>query len=247
MTSLQERLFQVLMHMGRNVNLTIGGADLNGRNTAESYVEREGELVGCIKLVKLWHAIGHTVRISVSIYNLSDFFSPKKNAEPTISKDFIKSGSQFSTTTTAVAEMKSLSLIVNTLLEKIDKNQFEALKCLHEKISSKHPIFKALSSIDPLMMEGRAIMWNRKTPSHVDRLDPYRAWAVMITFGNFTKGGECYIEHLRLRIRYLPGDVIIIRGRILPHEVEEWGPGQRISMAHFTHTALWESEGMICP
>lgn len=69
----------------------------------------------------------------------------------------------------------------------------------------------------------------------------------MITFGNFTEGGECYIKRLKLRIRYLPGDAIIIRGRILAHEVEEWGPGQRVSIAHFTHTALWESEGMRCP
>ena len=61
----QERLFQVLMQMGRNVKLTISGADLNGRNSIESYLERDGELVGCIKLVKLWHAIGHTVCLVV--------------------------------------------------------------------------------------------------------------------------------------------------------------------------------------
>jgi hypothetical protein len=143
--------------------------------------------------------------------------------------------------------MKSLSLLVNTVMEKIDKKQFEALKILHSKISARYPIVEALSSIDPLLMEGRAIMYNRKTPSHTDRLDPFRAWATMITFGKFTQGGECYIERLRLHIRYLPGDAIIIRGRILPHEVEEWGRGQRISIAHFTHTALWKSEGMTCP
>jgi len=233
--------------MGRNVKLAISGADLNGRNSAESYVDREGELVGCIKLVKLWHAIGHTVCIVDILYDLSDSFSSTKTAEPTISTDFIKSGFQFSTTTTAVAEMKSLSLVVNAVLEKIDKNQFEALKSLHTKICRRYPLVQAMSSIDPLIMEGRAIMYNRKTPSHTDRLDPFRAWATMITFGNFTEGGECYIDRLRLRIRYLPGDAIIIRGRILPHEVEEWGPGQRISIAHFTHTSLWNSEGMTCP
>lgn len=53
------------MKMGQNVKLTISGADLKGRNAAQSYVQRDGELVGCIKLVKLWHAIGHTVRLAV--------------------------------------------------------------------------------------------------------------------------------------------------------------------------------------
>lgn len=247
MTHIKERLFDVLMRMGRNVKLSISGADLKGRNAVESYVQRDNELVGCIKLVKLWHAIGHTVRLVVIIYDLSDAFFLSKTAEPTISTDFIKSGSQFSTTTTALAEMKTLSLLVNTILEKIDKNQFEALKSLQTRIFHHYPIVQALASIDPLIMEGRAIMFNRKTPSHTDRLDPFRAWATMITFGNFTEGGQCYIGRLKLRIRYLPGDAIIIRGRILPHEVESWGPGQRISIAHFTHTSLWESEGMTCP
>ena len=177
----------------------------------------------------------------------SGSFSSTKTAKPTISTDFIKSGSQFSTTTTAVAEMQSLSLLVNTLLEKIDPSQFEALKTLHTKICRRYPAVQAMSSIDPLLMEGRAIMFNRKTPPHTDSLDPLRAWATMITFGNFTQGGECYIKRLRLRIRYLPGDAIIIRGRILEHEVEEWGPGQRISIAHFTHSSLWTSEDMTCP
>jgi len=181
------------------------------------------------------------------LYDLFDSFFSSKTAAPTISTDFIKSGSQFSTTTTVLAKMKSLSLLVNTMLEKIDKNQFEALTSLQTKISRRYPIVKALSSIDPLIMEGRAIMFNRKTPSHTDRLDPFHAWATMITFGNFTEGGECRIQRLKLRIRYFPGDAIIIRGRILAHEVESWGPGQRISIAHFTHTALWESEGMTCP
>jgi hypothetical protein len=81
-TSLQERLFQVLMQMGKNVKLTIGGADLNGRNNAQSYVKRKGELVGCIKLVKLWHAIGHTVRIVVILYDISDSFPLQRAKSP---------------------------------------------------------------------------------------------------------------------------------------------------------------------
>ena len=49
------------MQMGQNVKLTISGADIGCCNAPKSYVQRDGELVGCIKLVKLWHAIGHTV------------------------------------------------------------------------------------------------------------------------------------------------------------------------------------------
>jgi hypothetical protein len=39
-----------------------GGADVKRRNGRHSYVRRSGEIVGIIKLVKLWHVIGHSVR-----------------------------------------------------------------------------------------------------------------------------------------------------------------------------------------
>jgi hypothetical protein len=57
-------MFDVLMTMGKAVKLqTGGGADQNGRNTLESYVVRGGELAGIIKLVTVWHAIGHSVSL----------------------------------------------------------------------------------------------------------------------------------------------------------------------------------------
>jgi hypothetical protein len=96
-------------------------------------------------------------------------------------------------------------------------------------------------------MEGRAIMFNRQTPLHPDRLDPFTSWAIMIALGDFQNGGDLYVPRLKLRIRFLPGDMIAIRGRILPHEVEAWSGGQRVSIAHFTHQSLWDSFGMTCP
>lgn len=48
--------------MGKHVKLELGGgADRSGRNAKKSYRIRRGELSGIIKLVLLWHAIGHPV------------------------------------------------------------------------------------------------------------------------------------------------------------------------------------------
>lgn len=96
-------------------------------------------------------------------------------------------------------------------------------------------------------MEGRAIQFNRQTPLHPDRQDPRKSWASMITFGKFTTGGELCVPRLNLEMRYLPRDAVVLRGRLLPHEVKAWGPGQRLSIAHFTHESLWQSYGMECP
>lgn len=136
---------------------------------------------------------------------------------------------------------------MNALLKNIDPKQFHALEELRQKSIDDHPYVKALASIDNLIMEGRAIMYNRQTPLHHDRQDPFKSWATMITLGKFTKGGTLKIPRLNLRIRYLPADVVVLRGRILPHEVEEWEGGQRISIAHFTHDSLWRSYNMECP
>lgn len=146
-----------------------------------------------------------------------------------------------------MAEMEILSRGVNALLQNISPEQFSSLKDLHKKATSQHPFLKGFSTVDPLLMEGRAIMFNRKTPLHADRKDPLNSWAVMTTLGCFTNGGQLCVPRLRLRMRYLPGDAVAIRGRILAHEVEEWGAGQRISVAHFTHDSLWHSYGMTCP
>jgi hypothetical protein len=136
---------------------------------------------------------------------------------------------------------------MNEVMKFVDEPQYEALKKLREEATKRLPYLAGLQASDPLFMEGRAIMFNRQTPVHPDRQDPFKAWATMITLGKFSQGGSLYIPRLKLRIRYLPGDVVAIRGRILPHEVEAWGDGQRVSIAHFTHESLWRLFGMSCP
>lgn len=132
-------------------------------------------------------------------------------------------------------------------MNEIDPQQFKALGILREKCKAQHPFVKALSVLDPLVMEGRAIQFNRQTPLHPDFHDPEKSWALMVTFGKFKTGGELCIPRLNLEMKYRPRDIVVIRGRILPHEVKPWGPGQRLSIAHFTHESLWRSYGMECP
>lgn len=150
-------------------------------------------------------------------------------------------------TTKGISKLFLLSGAVNALLQAIDPAQYEALETLRKHGMDEHPILAAISSMDPLVMEGRAIMFNRQTPIHPDRQDPFKSWATMITLGSFNEGGELTIPRLNLDMQYLPGDTVIVRGRILEHEVKAWGPGQRISVAHFTHETLWQSYGMECP
>lgn len=135
---------------------------------------------------------------------------------------------------------------VNAILEALDPAQYSALKKLVKLVKEKYPHVAALEAVDPLLMEGRAIMFNRETPEHVDGLDPDTAWAILVIMGSFTEG-VLIVRRLGLRVRYIPGDTVCIRGHILPHEVEMWVGGQRISIVHFTHGSLWDAFGMECP
>lgn len=203
-------------------------------------------VTGCLKLVKVWTAIGHPVSGAFHRYLFPLLISNVQKDTPTISKDYIRSGKQFGIACNAVMELGLLSHRINMLYDAIDPTQFNALVELMNLVKKEFSHVAALSKIDPLVMEGRAIMFNRMTPNHPDSLDPPRGWAFLAILGNFTEG-KIYIRRLGLRMRYIPGDVVAIRGKILEHEVEAWVGGQRISIAHFTHQTLFEAFGKECP
>ena len=109
--------------------------------------------------------------------------------------------------------------------------------------SNAQPFIRALNGIDILLFEGREFLFNRRSGLHTDRLDPQLGWAVLFALGNF-KGGYVHLPHLGLRVRLEPGDMVLVRGRVVKHEIEDWEGGQRIGVPHFTHTSLWREFGM---
>jgi hypothetical protein len=162
------------------------------------------------------------------------------------SGDYLKSGARFSAAMAVKNAFSATSHRINSILKYLDPVQHEALSQLRSAVHLKYPFAKALDSIDPLLMEGRALMWNRQTVNHADRTDPIRAWVALMVLGKFKKG-FLFISRLNLRLEYEPGAIIFLRGHILPHEVEAWEGGQRVSIVHFTHQSLWDEFKMECP
>jgi hypothetical protein len=113
-------------------------------------------------------------------------------------------------------------------------------------LRKKYPHVKAWSAIDGLLWEGRSFQFNRQTPLHPDSTDPPKCWVALVALGHF-KGGHLFIPRLNLRLWYEPGTIILLRGHILPHVVEAFFDGQRISIAHFTHESLWDALGLQLP
>lgn len=157
--------------------------------------------------------------------------------------DMLSSGTILSKTCELFKSLELVSHRVNAVLKIVDPVFHTNLMHLRTAMEQKYAIAKCMNAVDPLLLEGREVLYNRLSGLHFDSQDPKLAYAVLLTAGNF-KGGYIWIPLLKLRIRLEPGDLVLVRGRVLEHQIEEWEGGQRISIPHFTHTSMWRSCGL---
>ncbi|KAI5988038.1 hypothetical protein EDD15DRAFT_2199211 [Pisolithus albus] len=57
-----------------------------------------------------------------------------------------------------------------------------------EVVNQKFPAVKVFNDQDPLLFEGREIIFNQKSGPHVDRQDPQPAWVAPLALGEFHGG-----------------------------------------------------------
>lgn len=150
----------------------------------------------------------------------------------------MRNGHYFSQYTSLSHKLQLVSHRVNAALKAVDPGHFKNAETLRGKLEVKFPFVKAVNANDPLVYEARAILFNVQKEVHVDWQDPPMSWVTDLAAGEH-KGGHLVLPQLGLRIRLEPGDVIMLRGRIVRHGVEDWTGGQRISMPHFTHSSTW--------
>jgi hypothetical protein len=160
------------------------------------------------------------------------------------SAECLASGGVFAKTAELYRQFDLLSKKINETIEVVDPKFFAALTKLQNIATVKHSSLAVWRSVDPLLLEGRELLFNRLSGRHKDSQDPRLASAGLYAAGNFKSGGYLFFHQFNLRVRLLPGDFVLIRGRVLEHEIEAWEGGQRISIPHFTHTSLWRDCGL---
>ena len=133
---------------------------------------------------------------------------------------------------------------MNDTIRLVDPGFFKSLTQLSEVSKEKHPSLAVWAGIDPLLLEGQELLFNRLSGAHFDSQDPKLAYAGLYAAGDFCSGGYLFFRQLNLRVHLLPGDFVLLRGQVLVHEVEAWADGQRICIPHFTHTSLWRDCGL---
>ncbi|KAJ7236689.1 hypothetical protein C8J57DRAFT_1529984 [Mycena rebaudengoi] len=194
-------LLQQLVDFGSDVNVKLPkctSADGQTRCAINSYHNFAGQVAGLFKLVRAWHAIGHTVsQFSLAPCSSADL---PQYEDPVVSKHVIKTGHAFAHSMELVHELRLLSHRVNDLILFADPAHYAALESIRAEAEHKYRFVKVLGSHDPLMMEGREIMFNCQMPLHTDCPDPNKGWAVLVVLGHF-KGGPLCIPALNLRLQ----------------------------------------------
>jgi hypothetical protein len=96
-------------------------------------------------------------------------------------------------------------------------------------------------------LSGKSVIVNRSTRLHFDNKEAPEGWSFLVVMGT-CKTGMLSLPRLGVKFSYLPGTVVLIRGRIIDHEVVDWkGDGDRICVAHFAHVSEWDRAGVQPP
>jgi hypothetical protein len=159
-----------------------------------------------------------------------------------VSRDFLRSAQRFSESIRLVEELELLSHRVNASIQFSDPEYYDKLNTFRQAHLESQPAIKLIASMDPLLPENRALLYNTRLNMHNDTKDPKGSLSVFTAFGEF-EGGQIHYRDLGIKARFDAGDFNLARGRVAFHEIEPFS-GQRISIPHFSHTSCWRALGL---
>nr|GAT44340.1 predicted protein [Mycena chlorophos] len=207
-----------------------GGADGHNRGAVKNYVSGPGFLNGVAKLAKVCHT-GH------------------KKEEPVAAAAIVKSGASFAASCQLFQSLRPLSARVNSALKHVDLPFYAAAIRARAAIEERPADVRNLIHDDIVVIEGREIMFNCKSALHRNFSDHKYGWTVLkaVRRGRDYHGGDLDLPELNVRLPYGHRDLVLIRGRILQHEVDAWTGGQRIAIAHHIYDSVWSYLGLQPP
>ncbi|KAG8773627.1 hypothetical protein FRC12_002423 [Ceratobasidium sp. 428] len=224
-----------LLGLADHVKLVTCHADAKTRGANYSF--EEGRATGCIHLTHAWRGLGGKKE-------------DLKPSAPSVNGGYTgvtKSATAFNEIQTHHQDTREYNTLVNLSLYRLLRPSFWAYLRMSSKIRSGIPGAKAVATHDPSLSTGKAVIYSRNTPLHFDNKEAPEGWSPLVVMGT-CKTGMLSIPRLGIKFPYLPGHLVLLRGRLLDHEVIEWdGKDIRICVAHFTHVDEWGFAGVVPP
>ncbi|KAG8725463.1 hypothetical protein FRC09_017601 [Ceratobasidium sp. 395] len=191
------------------------------------------------------------------LYSLANYFGPMsvekgdlKPSAPSVNGGYTsvtKSATTFNEIQTHHQDTREYNTLVNYCFYRLLRPGFWAYMRMSNKIWSGIPGAKAIATHDPSLSTGKAVIYSRHTPLHFDNKEAPEGWSPLVIMGT-CKTGMLSVPRLGIKFPYVPGHLVLLRGRLLDHEVIEWdGKDIRICVAHFTHVDEWGFAGIVPP
>lgn len=115
------------------------------------------------------------------------------------SSNTIRTGTTLATTLKLYKELSSLLHRVNKAVKVANPTFHGHLTELRKTMDATQPVAQALNSVDPLLFEGREIIFNWLSDFHQDSQDPQLLYVGLYAGGDLT-GGLLELPDLKLKV-----------------------------------------------
>ncbi|KAG8794681.1 hypothetical protein FRC12_022576 [Ceratobasidium sp. 428] len=175
----------------------------------------------------LWHPQGHQYS---DLYNATtDTLRHKTNEQWTSRMRFFKAN-------------ESVDDRIDYLIELLRPELAAALKQARELVL-QHPGVLPLDPVWCTRFLGRAVIVNRQTGEHLDRMGVRRAWDVIVAGGDF-HGGGFFFRDMKVRCPFRPGDMVAFDGTAQRHSIEGFTGTLRVSHVYYIHQSVLTELGI---
>ena len=121
---------------------------------------------------------------------------------------------------------------------------------LHQVGFEANQAYEASTELDkpcdwPSVYSGIDIIVNRLTPPHRDAGSAASSYDLLISLGE--GHADLHLTDLGAQLKYWPGTLVFLTGRVLEHAVPEWKGGERVAVAHYMKDLLHDRMHVPCP
>ncbi|KAI9780820.1 MAG: hypothetical protein M1816_002656 [Peltula sp. TS41687] len=174
---------------------------------------------------------------------LSVYKPPKPSPDAQGHKDVVltdhtrKAGYKSNAAITLYRTLAPVAQTIGILFEGIDKPAYDRYCGNYERLARNTDLYGLhFSKRDCWATLGLLVNW--MVGPHFDRQDPKDGYVADLVSGSFT-GGELVIPELSVQIALQPGDILLMRSRLLEHFLAPFS-GERYAFIYFQHQDLFE-------
>jgi hypothetical protein len=147
-----------------------------------------------------------------------------------------------------VRSIRTIESIVNAIMSLVSPELYTLGADAVRKLQSGQGLNQWRESILEWnsVFSGMQVISNRVTPPHRDPKAAKTMYDILVSAGTHKDAVLC-LHDIDTKLHYAPCTVVAVCGRVLLHEVPDWGEGERICVTHYMRDAVHNRLGVPRP